>query len=316
MPEFVSYLGFPHDQLLFKVWNEHKIADALIGENSTPYIAVEVKLFSKKHINDKISTSYEATWKTYTKSLTRDFNSKYGLLLSNNFIILLDKFDTYTFDLGKITKKQTYQMHELIANRRKVVRRSKPVSEVPENFPGSYNIFFNVTESELRAYSKMLDFVHLSKSCDEKKRALEGLACFLFGKMPGITCRNQVRTSSSEIDLVLSYRGYSMRTLFDDYGRYALVECKNWEKPVGSHQIRDFIGKLKKTKCNLGVIFSKNGITGANKGEFGLREIQSIFDSDGIVIAVVDLNDLEQVRSGKNFYEMIDDKIFDLIFDR
>lgn len=103
--------------------------------------------------------------------------------------------------------------------------------------------------------------------------------------------------------------------LFEELGRYCLIECKNWSKPVGVGSVRDFMGKLDKCKIKLGIIFSKNGVTGVNSGADALREIQSRFDRDGLYILVFSLDEIKEIKDGMSFYKAIDSKADRLRFD-
>lgn len=104
----------------------------------------------------------------------------------------------------------------------------------------------------------------------------------------------------------MQFRGGEKHTIFNEFGGYLLVECKNWKSSVGAPQVRDFLGKLGKSRVRLGVLFAKNGISGANKGQDALREIHSAVDSDGTYIVVISEEDLEAVKKGADFYRILD----------
>ena len=119
------------------------------------------------------------------------------------------------------------------------------------------------------------------KTNKDKGKSLEDLARFLLGEsVSALSCKYiNLQTRSSEIDLIIEYdpsKGYL--PLFEELGRFSLIECKNWSKPVGAGPVRDFMGKLDKCKARLGVIFSKNGShRSSNSGADALREIQKSF---------------------------------------
>ena len=79
--------------------------------------------------------------------------------------------------------------------------------------------------------------------------------------------------------------------------------------------VRDFIGKLDKCQCRLGIIFSKNGVTGVDSGADALREIQSKFDRDGLYLLVFSLEDLRDINGAAEFLDAIDVKADTLRFD-
>ena len=94
-----------------------------------------------------------------------------------------------------------------------------------------------------------------------------------------------------------------------------IVECKNWSRPVGASAVRDFFGKLRKSKVHLGIIFAKSGITGADSGADAVREIQSQFDSGGLYVLVFSLNDVRTIEDGIGFCSVLDTKADNLRFD-
>jgi len=149
----------------------------------------------------------------------------------------------------------------------------------------------------------------------KKKETLEELADSLLKGIKNIKVRERnLKNASSEIDLVAEYRGSDDYTIFDDYERFILVECKNWESSVGAKQVRDFVKKIQNTKTNLGIIFAKNGISGTHKGSYAMREIDLAFQNQGISIVVFNENDLENIHDGTDFYELLDEKLFNLRF--
>jgi hypothetical protein len=124
-----------------------------------------------------------------------------------------------------------------------------------------------------------------------------------------------LQTASSEIDIVVENVGNDRRTFFDEYGRYALVECKNWDRPVGAKHVRDFVGKLHKSQVRLGFLFAINGITGVNCGEDALREVNLAFDASQTLVIVLAEDHLEAIANGACFDELLDAEVDRLRFD-
>lgn len=90
------------------------------------------------------------------------------------------------------------------------------------------------------AYDKSVIQAHLAAAdhaatSDAKGKALEDLACYLFGQVPGIsiTERNPFNAfATEEIDVALwNEQDPAGLKSFDSV---ILVECKSWSKPVGS----------------------------------------------------------------------------------
>lgn len=96
-----------------------------------------------------------------------------------------------------------------------------------------------------------------------KGDALEELICYVFGIIPGISVmrRNQFNAfGTEEIDVAF----------FNDQGAgdlpflpwFILVECKNWQSPVGSEHVNWFDTKLRNRGLEFGILVAANGITG------------------------------------------------------
>ncbi|WP_435097445.1 restriction endonuclease [Halarchaeum sp. P4] len=170
---------------------------------------------------------------------------------------------------------------------------------------------------DLDAFEDVLHTVENPSSTQEKGESLENLAGLLFDGIDATaTTEQNMFTATSEVDVVARHEGVRDYTLFDEYSRYILIECKNWSKPVGAKQIRDFKGKLQASGVNLGVFFSQSGVTGGTRGEYALGELDMAFRNEGIAIVVVDANDLEWIRNGNSFYDLLERKLYTLRFRR
>jgi predicted helicase len=137
----------------------------------------------------------------------------------------------------------------------------------------------------------LIEAVEMAVTNKDKGNALERLAHFLIGSVSSLSCKyTNLITRSGEIDIVIEYnRSKGTIPLFDELVRYSLVECKNWYQPVGASTIRDFFRKLEKSKIKLGIVFAKNGITGANSGLDAFEEIREKFSSNGVFVVVFSL---------------------------
>jgi hypothetical protein len=138
--------------------------------------------------------------------------------------------------------------------------------------------------------------------------ALEELTRYLFDTSIQFVVRYvNVRTLSSEIDLVVQYRTTSsMPSVFDELGSYVVVECKNWQNPVDAKHVRDFVTKLASVRVRAGLLITRSGITGYHRGSYNARrEIQWAFDRMNIVVAVLGMDDLESIRSEHDFFALM-----------
>jgi hypothetical protein len=121
----------------------------------------------------------------------------------------------------------------------------------------------------------------------EQGRALEDLACYVFGLVPGIsvTMRNALNVfDSEEIDVAfwneLDPRGLPFLP------RILLVECKNWSRPVGSDEVAWFDRKLEARGLSFGILVAARGITGEPVGRTAAHQIvaQALRDQRQIII--------------------------------
>jgi hypothetical protein len=90
-----------------------------------------------------------------------------------------------------------------------------------------------------------------------------------------------------------------------ELGRYFVCECKDWAKPANFTTMAKFCRVLDSTKSRFGILFSKSGISGAKTSTNAAREQLKVFQDRGIVIVVVDLNDLEAIGDGANLVRLL-----------
>jgi hypothetical protein len=96
-----------------------------------------------------------------------------------------------------------------------------------------------------------------------KGRALEDLACYLCGQIPGVTIteRNPLNAfDTEEIDVAL-WNEQDPSGL-KSFNAVILVECKSWSRPVGSEQVGWFLKKLENRGLDFGILLALNGVTG------------------------------------------------------
>jgi hypothetical protein len=164
--------------------------------------------------------------------------------------------------------------------------------------------------------SDLLAAVAAASTNDEKKVSLENLAAEAFALHPSIRCKyRNVRTKSSELDIVCELLPGTPFEFLRESGRYFIVECKNWAKPAGAKEIRDFLGKLRKCRIRVGVYFSRNGITGQEHGTDALREIHSAFDTEGTYVLVLTGQEIETLARLEAVVDLLEDKMDALRFD-
>ena len=171
------------------------------------------------------------------------------------------------------------------------------------------------TREQLTRYGNLLARILTAPSGVEKRRALESLARRVIEGVPFLRCKYaHVQTVSSEIDLVLEYCPVGQRTLFDDTGRYTLVECSHWARPLDGKTIQSFLQKLQHTRSQLGLLFSRNGVTGAYAGLDAQKKIRTAHERDGVSILLVSEEDLLALAQGTSLHDLVDAKLDRLRF--
>jgi hypothetical protein len=135
-------------------------------------------------------------------------------------------------------------------------------------------------------------------------KMLETLADYLITCMPGCRTARRQRSHSTEYDLICSVDGFEV-DFRSELGRYFVCECKDWKSPADYTTMAKFSRVLDSTKSRFGILFSKKGISGETERKYAANEQQKIFQDRGMVIVVVDQNDLDRVAQGANFITLL-----------
>lgn len=148
-----------------------------------------------------------------------------------------------------------------------------------------------------------------------KGRKLEELVSLLFSNPTRsfFECRRNCRTSSNEIDLLLTWnenaRMANINAAFPCFGETFLCECKNYVGKVDVTYVGKFYSLLSLSDAKLGILISWDGVTGRGKWDSAKGLIKKIALKDGIFIIVIDKNDLKDIYDGKrHIYSLIYDK--------
>jgi hypothetical protein len=142
---------------------------------------------------------------------------------------------------------------------------------------------------------------------DRSGQALEHLADYVLSCIPGCRSMRRVQSPSTDYDVVCSVEGHSL-DFRSELGRYFVCECKDWSEPANFTAMAKFCRVLDSVKSRFGILFSKNGISGNDGSRDAGLEQRKIFQDRGIVIIVVDENDLKRVAAGANFISMLRSK--------
>lgn len=341
IPGFVENLGYHMDNVYFDVSYEPSERYPYIGS-----IDAAIKGDVTAPIWMTISTNYDedpgmaedVSWPGHRGRLAElDFQSlkeihsttetQYSVVLSNYRIAFYDGYDFYGSAHSDLNQEKVEVIFQALQSPKSLPKEKEGVkAKELERFHKRHlrrqdeNLSISINTDN---YSISLDdfWRHFQKVQNaetnaEKGESLEKLAELLFEGFPYISVREKnLRTSSAEIDLVLEYNSPDSPTIFDEYSRYLLVECKNWSQSVGANVVRDFKGKMDSAKVDLGIIVASNGITGRS-GQDAVDELNQYFQRDGVTIVVIDESDLESLIVGKDLYEILEGKIFNRRFRR
>ena len=135
-------------------------------------------------------------------------------------------------------------------------------------------------------------------------KALESLTDYLMSCMPGCRTRRRVRSPSSDYDVVCSMEGFEV-DFRSELGRYFVCECKDWKDPADFATIAKFCRVLDSFKARFGILMSRSGISGQNRTTDAAREQLKVFQDRGIVVVVLDLEDLQSAAVGKNLISLL-----------
>lgn len=180
------------------------------------------------------------------------------------------------------------------------------LAELPVNLAlkvSRYQDFFrSITESEPWArerYTKLqlgseLQALPKAVSAHEKGTSFERIVEFVFGSEPGFeVASRRYDLGDEEIDLVL--RNNVQRPFWIAlHSPHIFIECKNWSRPVGSSEYRDFQGKLENQGAlvQVGLFFAASGFT----SEFQNAALRA--SRSAVTIVTATLHDIERYATG------------------
>jgi hypothetical protein len=291
IPSLSEVLGYTASQTFYERGSGRFRADVVFSNSVTarPWVVIELKTHRLRNIGDAV---YQL------RRYLDVFGSDRGIVLSPQVIVpVVGAGAAEPFELASISLEQVEKVFRLFE------RAAQAAAVEPQT--GSNRLV------------ELVELAERASSNEEKGKTLESVAQCILESVPALHCKyTNLRTRSSEIDIVVEYEPSRGRLpLFDELGRYTLVECKNWSKAVGVSAVRDFMGKLDKCQSRLGIIFSRHGVTGVDSGADALREIQSRFDRDGTFLVVFSLEELRKIACGRDFVAALDRKVDALLFD-
>lgn len=154
---------------------------------------------------------------------------------------------------------------------------------------------------------------------DAKGTALEDLVKYLFGSIPGIIVMSRDEMDifkSDEIDLGCRNERHPYGLLDPIFPFFFPIECKNWEKKVGSDEVAWFDKKLKRRSLPFGIIIATNGITGDKQELTNAHQhvAEALLENRRIII--LKRGDIEALSDSSQLVELIKRKLCELLIFR
>ncbi len=135
----------------------------------------------------------------------------------------------------------------------------------------------------------------------EKGLAMERLVAYLLTCIAGLELAEfRLKAKDHETDLLIR-NGVRGDPLFEVFGSYLGVECKNWDRSVGVQEVNHFIANLRFAYLNSGILVARTGISGGkgqNQRNAELAVLKA-FHQDNIIVCVITISDLEKVVQGQ-----------------
>lgn len=276
-----------------------------ININKPPWLIIEAAYTGEEHILTR--------GKEHLRKYQSYIEPKYSVLIGVGYLAVLDS-DENIVETTPEDERKLSEIEDILTPPERL-QEKKEEGELTERQTVG-NVFSDTYyEIDLSELENALNEVDQAETTKEKGDTFEYFARVLFNSIDFLEVRDQaLRTNTGEIDIVVEYTGSNELTIFDQWSRFILVECKNWADSVGVSQIRDFKGKMDKAQIDLGVIFARNGISG-DEATDAVRLIHDCFQRDKCMILVIGDNEIEQLLDGRSFYELLDESIYQRRFD-
>jgi hypothetical protein len=149
-----------------------------------------------------------------------------------------------------------------------------------------------------------------ARTCAEKGRAFEDLACYVFGMIPGleVSHRNQMNTFSTE-EIDVAFYNDQVAEGLKALNFLILVECKNWSNPVSSIEVNWFISKIEGRGLDFGILLAANGITGDANEKHCAHDIVSKAVAKSIYMIVFTRAEIEALQTSEALVRTIKRKL-------
>jgi len=166
----------------------------------------------------------------------------------------------------------------------------------------------------LAEYQHLLTAVAQAQTTPEKGDTFENLVAYLIAQIEGLEIVSRdARGKADEVDLVI-YNDHTNIHFFGPWDWTILVECKNWQEPVGAQEIDSLLAKLRARGLKHAFLIVRKGISGDEYHDAVLKILT--IRSEGFRILVFSLADLQAVTSPAAFCELVKQKFCDLFIDK
>ena len=143
----------------------------------------------------------------------------------------------------------------------------------------------------------------------EKKNSLETLAEVALGGIDGFTIQPSITSATGELDRVVKNNCNNPQVA--RLGPELLVECKHWNKAVGTDAIGAFIADLQDARLASGIVLSRREIS----REAEARVFNYHQREQGFVLSITE-RDIQKVCDGANLSLIILDKMKGITFQK
>jgi hypothetical protein len=147
----------------------------------------------------------------------------------------------------------------------------------------------------------LLHAANAESTADARGKAFENVAEYLFTSVGCAVRRNLTSPlQSQQVDLAVAHLGG-----LGPIPTFFLVECKFWDKPADSTAVGYFLKTCEDRRVALGVMFSRNGVTGSQQGGTAAHSLAFASSYRGTNLVVFDENSLVALQSDAQFVDML-----------
>jgi hypothetical protein len=164
----------------------------------------------------------------------------------------------------------------------------------------------SIDQGRIAGYLKRGDEASTSYA---KGKAFEDLIAFLFAQIPGLeeSARNQLNAfGAQEVDV--AFWNDQLRDGLRQFDHLLIIECKNWDNPVGDGELSMFREKLRSRGRPLGIMVAACGITGTPELQNRAHQQLATCLAEGREILVVTRKEIEALSDSDQLVRLLKQK--------